>query len=59
MLRRNLPLWKMRATVEETIQFCLETEVDEIIWKVDPEECSHGFLPPALIEEYLEGLRQQ
>ena len=57
MLRRNLPLWKWRSTVEETIGFCLDTGVDEIIWKVDAEEFSHGFVSHELIREYLEGLR--
>ena len=38
MLRRNLPLWKMAETVRETIAFCREANVGEIIWKIDAEE---------------------
>ena len=57
MLRRNLPLWKVEETVEETVAFCRENGVGEIIWKIDAEEFNHGFTPPAVLEKYIDALR--
>ena len=52
MLRRNLPLWKPMQTIEETVSFCRETGIGEIIWKVDAEEFNHGFTPLPMIRDY-------
>ena len=58
MLRRNLALWKPRETIEETVRFCKEVGVGEIIWKVDAEAFNHGFTPLALIERFLPWLAE-
>ena len=53
MLRKTLPLWKARETIVEITAFARRNRVDEVIWKVDVEEFSHGLPPPAMIREYL------
>jgi len=58
MLRRNLPLWKPAETVAETISFCTDTGISEIIWKIDPEAFSHGFTGHELIRKYLPWLEK-
>jgi hypothetical protein len=57
MLRRNLPLWKPEKTIAETLAFCERTGVEEIIWKIDPEDFNHGFTPHAMIREFLPWLK--
>ncbi len=58
MLRRNLPLWKPAETITETIDFCEKTGIGEIVWKIDPEEFSHGFTPHSMIRDFLPWLEQ-
>ena len=58
MLRRNLPLWKAVRTIEETIAFCVENDVGEIIWKVDAEAFNHGLTPIPLIEKFIPWLEK-
>ena len=42
MLRRTLFPWKFAETIDEAVRFAAEFGVDEIIWKIDTEEFSHG-----------------
>lgn len=58
MLRRNLPLWKAEDSIQETVAFCEETGIEEIIWKVDAEEFNSGFTSAELVQEYLPWLEK-
>ena len=58
MLRRNLPLWKAAAAITETLEFCRETGIGEIIWKVDAEAFNHGFTPLPLLRQFVPWLEQ-
>ena len=58
MLRKTLPLWKAEETIEEILDFCRLNRVDEIIWKIDVEEFSHGLPPLEMIREYLPHLNK-
>lgn len=58
MLRRAMIIWKPEETIAETLAFCEETGVDEIIWKVDVEEFNHGFTSHELIREYIPWLER-
>ncbi len=58
MLRRNLAIWKPQETISETIAFCKKTGIDEIIWKIDPEDFNHGFTPLPMIREFLPWLER-
>lgn len=53
MLRKTLPLWKAEETIVEITSFARRNRVDEVIWKIDVEEFSHGLLPLKMIREYL------
>ena len=53
MLRRNLPLWTPAATIADTISFCLDVGIKEIIWKVDPEAFNHGFTTHDFIRKHV------
>ncbi|MHB9126244.1 MAG: hypothetical protein ACYC4F_09895 [Armatimonadota bacterium] len=58
ILRRNLPLWKPAETISDTIDFCTDARIREIIWKVDAEEFNHGFTPHELVREYAKWLEE-
>jgi len=58
MLRRNLPLWKPEKTIREAVAFCLDVGIDEIIWKIDPEDFNHGFTSHELIRRFLPWLEK-
>lgn len=58
MLRRNLPLWKVEETIAETIGFCLQNRIGEIVWKVDAEDFNHGFTCVERQQAYVEALGQ-
>lgn len=53
MLRRTFALWKPEETIEEVLDFCGEYGIDEVIWKIDVEEFSHGLTPLDTIRRYL------
>jgi hypothetical protein len=52
MLRRTLIPWKVEETIEEARQFCRESEIGEVIWKIDVEEFSHGLPEISRIEPW-------
>lgn len=58
MLRRTLFPWKMEDTVLEAVRYCTDFDVDEIIWKIDTEEFSHGLPELDRIRAYLPWLDQ-
>ncbi len=58
MLRRTLFPWKMEETVLEVVRYCTDFDVDEIIWKIDTEEFSHGLPELDRIRAYLPWLNQ-
>ncbi|MCL2646989.1 MAG: hypothetical protein FWD61_08280 [Phycisphaerales bacterium] len=41
-LRRTLFPWKFRETIEEVLAFAKTATVEEVIWKMDTEDISHG-----------------
>ncbi|MHB9124591.1 MAG: hypothetical protein ACYC4F_01435 [Armatimonadota bacterium] len=49
-------MWKPAETIAETIDFCTDAGIGEIIWKVDAEEFNHGFTPHELVREYAKWL---
>lgn len=53
MLRKTLPPWKAEETINEILEFARLNRVDEIIWKIDTEEFSHGLPPLEMIKGYL------
>ena len=52
-LRRTLPPWNIDETLPELIGFCRDTNVEEVIVKVDSEEFSHGLTPVAWLDGYM------
>lgn len=58
MLRKTLPIWKAQETIDETLGFARLNLVDEIIWKIDVEEFSHGLPPIEMVREYLPHLNK-
>ncbi|MBI4244873.1 MAG: hypothetical protein HY606_12355, partial [Planctomycetes bacterium] len=57
MLRRNLLLWKSEETIDEVVKYCIKYDIDEVIWKIDPEEFSCGFPGFDKINKYVEALK--
>src|ERR1035437_6896194 len=53
MLRRTLSPWKFDACIAEAVDFCRRYGIDEVIWKIDTEEFSHGLPTHDLIRKYL------
>lgn len=53
MLRRTLFPWKFQETIDEAVDYCRTYGVDEIIWKIDTEELSHGLPKLELIQTYI------
>ncbi len=58
MLRRTLPRWKAEETIEEAIQFCQESKIGEVIWKIDVEEFAHALPELSRIEGYIPWLKE-
>jgi hypothetical protein len=58
MLRRTLFPWKPRETIDEVISFCREYGVDEVVWKIDTEEFSHGIPTLDRIRTYVPWLNE-
>ena len=58
MLRRTLFPWKFRQTLDETARFADEFGIDEVVWKIDTEEFSHGLPTIALAETYVPWLER-
>ena len=58
LLRRTLFPWKFAETINETIDYALAYEIDEVIWKIDTEELSHGLPTLDLIETYIDPLQE-
>lgn len=53
MLRRTLSIWKPEETIGEALDYCRENLVGEVIWKIEPEDFSHGHPSLDVIREYL------
>ncbi len=53
MLRRTLIPWKFEETIREALDYARHNGINEIIWKIDTEEFSHGLPTPELIRTYL------
>jgi hypothetical protein len=53
MLRRTMAPWKFQETIDEAVDFARTYGVDEIIWKIDTEEFSHGLPTLELIRGYV------
>jgi hypothetical protein len=53
MLRRTMAPWKFQETIDEAMDFARAYGVDEIIWKIDTEEFSHGLPTLELIRGYV------
>ena len=58
MLRRTLFPWKFEETIEEAVRFAAEFGVDEVVWKIDTEEFSHGLPTLERIRTYLPWLER-
>lgn len=58
MLRRTLFPWKAGETIDETAGFAARFGIDEIVWKIDTEEFSHGLPTLERIATYLPWLEE-
>ncbi|MBA3707607.1 MAG: hypothetical protein H0W83_02160 [Planctomycetes bacterium] len=58
MLRRSLFPWKFAETIEETATFAAAHGIQEVIWKIDCEEFSHGLPTHDQIRAYLPWLER-
>lgn len=58
MLRRTLFPWKLEETIDEVVRYVKEFGVDEVIWKVDCEEFSHGLPSHDIIDRAVPHLKR-
>ncbi|NIA07843.1 MAG: hypothetical protein GWP14_09480 [Actinobacteria bacterium] len=58
MLRRGLVLSRAQEIIDETIEFCKEYLIGEIIWKCDAEAFNHGLTPLPIVHKYVDVLSQ-
>ena len=58
MLRRTLPIWKPHEALDEALDYCRRHDVGEVIWKIEPEDFSHGHPSHGMIGEYLPWLEK-
>jgi len=58
MLRRTLFPWKFEETIDEAVRYCRRYGIDEVIWKIDAEEFSHGLPTLERIDQYLPWLNR-
>jgi hypothetical protein len=56
-MRRTIAPWRMQETIDEAVEFCKENGIEEIIWKIDAEEISHGLPTLEMIGKYLPALK--
>ncbi|MBA2481446.1 MAG: hypothetical protein H0V44_12350 [Planctomycetes bacterium] len=58
MIRRSLFPWKFEETIDETARFAAEHGIQEVIWKIDCEEFSHGLPTLDQVRTYLPWLEK-
>ncbi len=58
MLRRGLVLSKAEPIIEETIAFCVENDIEEVVWKCDAESFNHGITPLPVVNQYVPVLNE-
>ncbi|MEG0712751.1 MAG: hypothetical protein RR448_11015 [Niameybacter sp.] len=56
MLRKTLQIWKWQETIDEVIDYCKKYNVDEVMWKIDAEDFTHGLPSIEFIKSYREPL---
>jgi hypothetical protein len=56
-LRRTIAPWRFEESIEEAVGFCQKHGIEEIIWKIDAEEISHGLPTLEMIRGYLPAIR--
>ena len=52
-LRRTLVPWNFHEGLAELLDFCRQTKVEEVIFKIDTEEFSHGIPSVAWARDYV------
>ena len=52
-LRRTMPPWKPKETIDELVELAPRYELDEVIFKIDSEEFSHGLYTVDLIKPFI------
>src|ERR1035437_1945829 len=57
-LRRTFFPWKFREVIDEVLDFSKRYGVEEVIWKIDTEEISHGLPTLERIAGYLPALKE-
>lgn len=58
MLRRTIFPWKFQQSIDEAVDYARTYGIDEIIWKIDTEEFSHGIPSLELIGSYIPWLEK-
>ena len=57
-LRRTMPPWQPKETIDELIEFAPRYRLDEVIFKIDVEEFSHGLPTVEMIAPCLPWLKE-
>lgn len=58
MLRKTLPPWKPHETIDELVELMPRYRVDEVIFKIDVEEFTHGLPTVDYIEQFIPWLKE-
>ncbi|MFH1616011.1 MAG: hypothetical protein ABIG61_13120 [Planctomycetota bacterium] len=58
MLRKTLIPWRFQQTIDEVVEYCKTTDIDEVMWKIDAEVFNRGFTSIELIRQYLPWLEK-
>ncbi len=58
MLRRAIDLSRAEEIIKETLEFCRQAQIHEVMWFIDCEESNHGITPLWVIEAYIPALEK-